>query len=199
MACPWRVRPALRVNFRMRKFTLRAYGLMLNRRAGSWQKIYRYYVLLKSLAITLLYIRTVFILAKKTMQEDKIMGFPSPAADFAESRISLDRLLIAHPSATYFLRAGESYRRPGIQRGALLVVDSSLNPCDGSIIVCAMGGEYRLKQYRKLPSPYLENLANGAREELPESDAEGSDAVFGVVTYIINDGRVGEFDDNPVI
>ncbi|WP_303745510.1 HumD family translesion DNA polymerase [Enterobacter hormaechei] len=127
------------------------------------------------------------------------MAFPSPAADFAESRISLDRLLISHPSATYYLRAGESYRRPGIHKGALLVVDSSLCPCDGSIIVCDMGGEFRLKQYRKLPSPHLENLANGAREELPESDAEGNDAVFGVVTYIINDGRVGEFDDNPVI
>jgi len=127
------------------------------------------------------------------------MAFPSPAADFAETRISLDRLLISHPSATYYLRAGESYRRPGIHKGALLVVDSSLCPCDGSIIVCDMGGEYRLKQYRKLPSPHLENLANGAREELPESDAEGNDAVFGVVTYIINDGRAAEFDDNPVI
>lgn len=127
------------------------------------------------------------------------MAFPSPAADYAESRISLDQLLIAHPSATYFLRAGESYRRPGIQKGALLVVDSSLYPCDGSIIVCAVEGEFRLKQYRKLPLPHLENLANGAREELPESDAEGNDSVFGVVTYIINNGRVGEFDDNPVI
>lgn len=39
------------------------------------------------------------------------MGFPSPAADYAESRISLDQQLIRHPSATYFMRAADSHHR----------------------------------------------------------------------------------------
>lgn len=54
------------------------------------------------------------------------MGFPSPAADYAESRISLDQQIIRHPSATYFMRAADSHHREGILQGALLVVDSSL-------------------------------------------------------------------------
>ncbi len=72
------------------------------------------------------------------------MGFPSPAADYAESRISLDQQIIRHPSATYFMRAADSHHREGILQGALLVVDSSLTPVDGSLLVCAMEGEYRL-------------------------------------------------------
>lgn len=42
------------------------------------------------------------------------MGFPSPAADYAESRISLDQQIIRHPSATYFMRAADSHHREGI-------------------------------------------------------------------------------------
>ena len=56
------------------------------------------------------------------------MGFPSPAADYVESRISLDQQIIRHPSATYFMRAADSHHREGILQGALLVVDSSLTP-----------------------------------------------------------------------
>ncbi|EEZ5249010.1 DNA repair protein, partial [Escherichia coli] len=41
------------------------------------------------------------------------MGFPSPAADYAESRISLDQQIIRHPSATYFMRAADSHHREG--------------------------------------------------------------------------------------
>jgi DNA polymerase V len=66
------------------------------------------------------------------------MGFPSPAKDFEEHRISLDEKFIHHPSATYFMRAGSTYYQAGIIQGALLVIDASLSPCDGSLLVCAM-------------------------------------------------------------
>lgn len=79
------------------------------------------------------------------------MGFPSPAADYVESRISLDQQIIRHPSATYFMRAADSHHREGILQGALLVVDSSITPVDGSLLVCAIEGEYRVKRYRKYP------------------------------------------------
>ncbi|EFH2757148.1 HumD family translesion DNA polymerase [Escherichia coli] len=129
------------------------------------------------------------------------MGFPSPAADFAETRISLDEKLIAKPSATYFMRAACSHFREGILQGALLVIDSSLSPCDGSLLICAIEGEFRIKRYRMHPMPHLINLENGRREELP-ADEEGyttSSSVFGVITYIINDARTAEFDDCPVM
>ncbi|AYL51992.1 DNA polymerase V [Citrobacter freundii] len=129
------------------------------------------------------------------------MGFPSPASDYVEHRISLDQELISKPSATYFMRASCSHFREGILQGALLVIDSSLSTCDGSLLICAMEGEFRIKRYRIHPEPHLINLENGRREELPV-DADGynsSHAIFGVITYIINDARNAEFDDCPVM
>ena len=128
------------------------------------------------------------------------MGFPSPAADFVERRISLDERFIAHPAATYYMRAGNTYYREGIIKGALLVIDCSLNVCDGSLLICCMEGEFRVKRYRSSPRPHLVNLENGKREEIPEdTGADTSRPIFGVITYIINDARSGEFDDCPVM
>ncbi|MFW0766678.1 S24 family peptidase [Trabulsiella odontotermitis] len=129
------------------------------------------------------------------------MGFPSPASDYVESRFSLDQRLISRPAATYFIRAGNTYYRDGIMNGALLVVDASLSPCDGSILVCRVDGEFKIKRYRKLPQPHLEDLETGRKEPLPnhDDDLTGPAAVFGVVTYVINDARSGEFDDCPVL
>lgn len=125
------------------------------------------------------------------------MGFPSPAADFVEEAISLDRRLITKPAATFFMRAGATHYRDGIIQGALLVVDRSLTACDGSLLICSVDGELRIKRYRSHPVPHLVNLENGRQEALPGDDESGD--VFGVITYIINDARLGEFDDCPVM
>lgn len=128
------------------------------------------------------------------------MGFPSPAADYVEQRISLDQRIITRPAATYFMRAGATHYREGILSGALLVVDASLSPCDGSLLVCRMEGELRIKRYRNHPKAHLEDLQTGRREEIPAHDCGDSPgAIFGVITYIINDARSGEFDDCPVM
>lgn len=128
------------------------------------------------------------------------MGFPSPAADYVEQRISLDQRIITRPAATYFMRAGATHYREGIISGALLVVDASLSPCDGSLLVCRMEGELRIKRYRNHPKAHLEDLQTGRREDIPAHDfGDSPDAIFGVITYIINDARSGEFDDCPVM
>ncbi|MCK6851121.1 S24 family peptidase [Enterobacter bugandensis] len=129
------------------------------------------------------------------------MGFPSPAQDYVEQRILLDQRFITRPAATYFMRAGATRCREGILNGALLVVDASLSPCDGSRLVCTDEGEFRIKRCRTHPQPHLENLENGKRERLPDKN-EASDTsrpVLGVITYIINDARSGEFDDCPAM
>lgn len=125
------------------------------------------------------------------------MGFPSPAQDFIEETLSLDRHLISKPSATFFMHAGATYLRDGIIQGALLIVDRSLRACDGSLLICSEEGELRIKRYRIHPTPHLISLENGQRERLPGDDEQGE--VFGVITYIINDARLGEFDDCPVM
>ena len=98
------------------------------------------------------------------------------------------------------MRAGATHYREGILSGALLVVDASLRPCDGSLLVCRMEGELRIKRYRNHPKAHLEDLQTGRREEIPaHDDGTSPDAIFGVITYIINDARSGEFDDCPVM
>lgn len=59
------------------------------------------------------------------------MGFPSPAADYVESRIDLNKLFIPHPSATFL-----------VERGSLsYVVDSSLKPRAGDEVCYELFGE----------------------------------------------------------
>ncbi|MGY9913044.1 HumD family translesion DNA polymerase [Citrobacter freundii] len=129
------------------------------------------------------------------------MGFPSPEADYVETRISLDQQLISQPAATYFMRASRSHFRKGIIQGALLVIDALLSPRDGSLLICAIDGEFRIKRFRTHPQPHLVNLENERREALPVDDDGYSSApgIFGVITYIINDARNAEFNDCPVM
>ena len=68
-------------------------------------------------------------------------GFPSPAGDYIECRLDLNEHLIQHPSATFFVRvAGESMVGAGIHDGDMLIVDRSLEPVHGSVVVAALNG-----------------------------------------------------------
>ncbi|MDY0331803.1 MAG: S24 family peptidase [Thiomonas sp.] len=75
------------------------------------------------------------------------VGFPSPAADYAEMGISLDRTLIEHPEATFFFRAaGGAMEGTGIFDGDLLVVDRSITPSPGHVVVAVADGEFVIRQ-----------------------------------------------------
>ena len=72
--------------------------------------------------------------------------------------------------------------------------------CDGSLLVQSMAGELRIKRYRKSPKPHLEDLQAGRRDEIPvHDDGTSLDGVFGVITYLTNDTRTGEFEGYPVM
>lgn len=126
------------------------------------------------------------------------MGFPSPALDFAEKRVSLDDHCITVPHATYLVRAAGTHWHAGIMSGALLVVDSSKLPCDGSIVVGTVQGEFRVLRFRKVQNPHLEEIDHPEKKFSLLDDFE-DDGIFGVVTWILNDARSGEFDDVPVM
>lgn len=125
------------------------------------------------------------------------MGFPSPATDYIEERISLDKLFISHPSATYFMKAANTYWRAGITQGALLIVDCSATPCDGSVVVCKLAGEFYIRRFRTHPYKHLESLGGDGRKDRINTEEE--DGIFGVILHAVNDMRNMEFDDNPVI
>lgn len=134
------------------------------------------------------------------LQETQIMGFPSPAADYTEKPLSLDALCIHKPHATYFMRAGQAYLRAGIQKGATLVVDASVKPFDGSIVIVALGGEFVVKRLRLHPAPVLmpvDYAGTPVPIDLDDMDENNATRIFGVMTYCVNDMRTGEFDDTP--
>jgi DNA polymerase V len=77
-------------------------------------------------------------------------GFPSPADDYVEKALDLNELLIQKPAATFFIRAqGTSMLGAGIHPNDILVVDKSLKPVDGKIVIAAINGEFTVKRLVK--------------------------------------------------
>ncbi|WP_435260798.1 LexA family protein [Tenacibaculum sp. nBUS_03] len=76
-------------------------------------------------------------------------GFPSPADDFKETRISLDEELIKNKEATFFARvSGQSMIGAGLDDNDLLVIDRSIEPANNKIAVCFLDGEFTVKRLR---------------------------------------------------
>lgn len=73
-------------------------------------------------------------------------GFPSPADDYIETGLDLNEYLVRHPSATFVAKAsGDSMTRAGILDGALLIVDKSLVPKSGHVVIAVINGELTCK------------------------------------------------------
>ncbi|WP_421257633.1 translesion error-prone DNA polymerase V autoproteolytic subunit [Aeromonas sp. 600886] len=112
-------------------------------------------------------------------------GFPSPAQDYVEQTIDLNQLCIAHPAATYYVRAaGDSMVEHGIHDGDMLVVDRSSKPVHGSVVVAAVDGEFTVKQLQLSPSVCL-LPGNPAYRPINFSDGQHLE-IFGVVTFVIH-------------
>ncbi len=77
-------------------------------------------------------------------------GFPSPADDYLEGALNLNEHLIRRPAATFFLRVlGESMIGAGIHSGDLLIVDRSIDPIDGRIVIAIVDGDLTVKRLSK--------------------------------------------------
>lgn len=112
-------------------------------------------------------------------------GFPSPAQDYVEKRLSLDDLCIRHPESTYLLRAdGDSMREAGIRSGDILVVDCYHPAVHGDTVVATLNGEFTCKRLQTHPCPALVP-ANPDYPVNPLSD-ETETVVFGVVRYCVH-------------
>lgn len=78
-----------------------------------------------------------------------VAGFPSPAEQYLEPPLDLNELLVKRPAATYFVRVqGDSMTGKGIYDGDLLVVDRSLDPRDGDVVIAAVDGDFTVKTLR---------------------------------------------------
>ena len=112
-------------------------------------------------------------------------GFASAAYDHVETSLDLQRLLIQHPAATYFIRAQGEGMCPVIRSGDLLVVDRSLDSKDGDIVIAALNGELLVKQLFKRGG--IITLLSANRDYSPIDVTTGFDfQIWGVVTFIIH-------------
>ncbi len=120
------------------------------------------------------------------MSVSVVAGFPSPAEQYVERPLDLNELLVARPAATYFVRAeGDSMLGAGIRSGDLLVVDRSLEPADGSIVIADVDGDFTVKTFRRDAQGVRLEAANPAFRPIRFS-GEMELRVFGVVTAVIH-------------
>ena len=76
-------------------------------------------------------------------------GFPSPAESYIEGHLDLNRYLIKHPVATFYVRvSGDSMAGAGIEPGSILVVDRAVEADDGDIVIARIGDELCVKRLR---------------------------------------------------
>jgi len=113
-------------------------------------------------------------------------GFPSPADDYIENSLDLNKHLIKHPAATFFVSVkGDSMIDAGIHSGDILIVDRSLDATDKKVVIAIVDGEFTVKRIRRVGEKiYL----------LPENDEYSSTeitesmdfTIWGVVTNVIH-------------
>ena len=112
-------------------------------------------------------------------------GFPSPADDFKETRISLDRELVKNKEATFYARvSGDSMVGAGLDDGDLLVIDRSKNPENGKIAICLVDGEFTVKRIKK-EKKKLYLIPENKKYKPIELKEENELIIWGVVEYVI--------------
>lgn len=112
-------------------------------------------------------------------------GFPSPALDFIDLTIDLNKHLIKHPTATFYGRVkGVSMKDAGIDDDDLLIIDKSIEPNDGKIAVCYIDGEFTLKRIKLDKTGCWLMPANESYK--PIQITENNDLrIWGIVTHVI--------------
>ena len=116
-------------------------------------------------------------------------GFPSPAEEYVEITIDLNKELIKHPAATFYARVkGDSMVDAGIQDGDLLVIDKALEPKEGSIAVCYLDGEFTVKRLAVQEEGVYLMPANAEFKPIRITE-ENEFLVWGIVAYVIHKPR----------
>lgn len=116
-------------------------------------------------------------------------GFPSPAQDYIDLKIDLNKELISNPTSTFYGRVkGSSMQDAGIMDGDILVIDKSLEPQDGDTAVCFLDGEFTLKYIKMEPDAVWLVPANPKFQPIKVTE-ENHFCIWGVVTYSIKNHK----------
>ncbi len=110
-------------------------------------------------------------------------GFPSPAEDWLEDTLDLNDLLVKNPPATFLLRvSGDSMEQGGILDGSILVVDRSITPKPGMVIVATHDNGLTVKRYTITPEGPCLRADNPIYKDIPITE---NTTVWGVVSATI--------------
>jgi DNA polymerase V len=113
-------------------------------------------------------------------------GFPSPADDYVEKTLDLNELLVQKPAATFFVRAqGQSMLGVGIHHNDILVVDRSIEPVPGKIVICALNGELTVKRLDRHHGQWQLKAENPDYPDIVIHD-DLELVIWGVVTNVIH-------------
>jgi DNA polymerase V len=113
-------------------------------------------------------------------------GFPSPADDYIEKTLDLNELLVQKPAATFFARAqGNSMTGAGIFPNDILVVDRSIEPVSGKVVICAIDGELTVKRLIKEDGNWKLRAENTDYPDIMIYE-EIDMVIWGVVTNVIH-------------
>jgi len=116
-------------------------------------------------------------------------GFPSPATDYLEERIDLNRELVRNPAATFLARVrGQSMRDAGLEDGDLILIDRSRRPASGSLVLAWVDGGFTVKRLRLLGERVCLQAANPDYPDFELREDDGSQ-IWGVVTHMIKSCR----------
>ena len=112
-------------------------------------------------------------------------GFPSPAEDFKQERLSLDNELIKNKEATFFARvSGQSMIDAGLSDNDLLVIDRSLSPAHNKIAVCFLDGEFTVKRLKVEKDEVWLQPENKNYQPIKITE-ENDFVIWGIVTNVI--------------
>jgi DNA polymerase V len=119
------------------------------------------------------------------VQEGISAGFPSPADDFKELRISIDQEVVKNEEATFYARvSGQSMQGAGLDDGDLLVIDRSQEPENNAIAVCFIDGEFTVKRL-KVEKDCIYLMPENPRYQPIKVTEENQLQIWGVVTYVV--------------
>ena len=112
-------------------------------------------------------------------------GFPSPADDFLDASIDLNKEFVKNPSTTFYGRVrGDSMINAGLNEGDLLIIDKSLEPIDNKIAVCFIDGEFTVKRI-KIEKDIVWLVAENEKYKPIKVTADNDFVIWGIVTTVI--------------
>jgi DNA polymerase V len=113
-------------------------------------------------------------------------GFAAVVRDHAEAPLDLHRLMVPRPAATFFMRQQGDAMAPALSAGDLLVVDRSLTPRTGSIVIAAANGSYLARRWARTPHGVMLEADNPKHPSLRVDNIEDF-KLFGVVMWVVKE------------